>query len=63
VEGAEFRVALLDDECAERETEGDIVEGVGFGILIGGDDGRGDGELDGGRHCWLRSCVGALRMT
>lgn len=63
MEGAKFGVAFLNDECAERQTKGDVVEGVGFGVLIRGDDGRGNGELDGGRHCWLSSSVGALRMT
>lgn len=31
VEGGEVGVAFLDDEGAEGEAEGDIVEGVGFG--------------------------------
>lgn len=34
MERAEFGVAFLDDECAEWQTEGDVVEGVRFGVWV-----------------------------
>ena len=43
MERREVRVALLDDEGAERKTEGDVVERVRFGVV--GEDGGGNGDL------------------
>lgn len=51
MERGEFGVAFLYDEGAERKTEGYVVEGVGFGVV--GEDGTGDGELEG----WGHSCA------
>lgn len=50
VEGDEFGVALLHDEGAEGEAEGDVVEGVRGGGGGGGDGSRWDGDFEGGRH-------------
>lgn len=52
VEVDEFGVALLDDEGAEGETEGDVVEGVGRGGGGGGNGGCWDGDFEGRRHSW-----------
>ena len=43
MEGGEIGVAFLDDERAERETQGNVVDGVGFGGV--GDLGVGYGDL------------------
>lgn len=50
VEGDEFGVALLYDEGAEGEAEGDVVESVGRGGGGGGDGGCWDGDFEGRRH-------------
>lgn len=50
MEAGEVGVAFLDYEGAERETEGDVVEGVWFGVS--GEDGRGNGDFEGRCHVW-----------
>lgn len=50
MESDEVRVALLEGEGAEREAEGDVVDGVGLlGGCAGG--GGGDGDFGAGGHC------------
>ncbi|TPX13829.1 uncharacterized protein E0L32_005773 [Thyridium curvatum] len=52
VEGVKVRVALLYDEGAQRQPQGDVVERVGLGL--GGrraERGRRDGYFDWRRHC------------
>lgn len=55
MEAGEVGVAFLDYEGAERETEGDVVEGVWFGVS--GEDGRGNRDFEGRCHVlrWLFS--------
>lgn len=57
MEGDEIRVAFLHDEGAERKAESDVVEGVWFRGVCGGENCRGDGDFEGGCHflssmCW-----------
>ena len=51
MEGSEVRVAFLDDEGAEWETEGDVVKGVGFRICR--EDGGGNRDFERRCHDWL----------
>lgn len=50
IERHEVGVAFLDDEGAEWEAEGDVVEGVGFGVCGRGEDCGGDCYFEGWGH-------------
>ena len=56
MQSCEIGVTFLDDEGAEGEAEGYVVESEGFRVRGRGEDGGWDGELEG----WGHSCEQSL---